>query len=109
MNLYEKKSDSVSPVSSDAWSHDEIIDQYLQLLKFLLNEGQLRLAWREFERIWNCLFETPLSPRDVQVGFDWLSEALSLDDADVDSESQEQLFRSKFPAFSPALLTTEGV
>ena len=60
------------------YTHEEFVNGHLDLLKFLLKEGDLWLEWERSKQIWESLVDNPQSIEfDREVCFSWFHSCLS--------------------------------
>ena len=50
---------AASAFDSGRFTHSESLELHLELLKFMLKEGELYLSWNRCEELWNTLVSNP--------------------------------------------------
>ncbi|RMZ93223.1 ubiquitin carboxyl-terminal hydrolase 24, partial [Brachionus plicatilis] len=85
------------------FSHEQIIDLHLNLLKFALKEGNLYLRLVRAEEIWDSLTESN-DELNVQKCFEWFIECI----VDLNEQTRNEMFRQRVTKLDPTKLTLKG-
>ena len=74
------------------YTHKEYVDAHLELMMFLLKEGDLYLSWSRCKELWETLVVNPNSIQmDHDCIFTWFTRCLS----DLEPDTQKELFNQK--------------
>ena len=81
------------------YTHKEYVDAHLELMMFLLKEGDLYLSWSRCKELWETLVDNPNSIQlDQDSIFVWFTKCLT----DLEPETQKDLFNQKLLTVRPA-------
>ena len=81
------------------YTHKEYVDAHLELMMFLLKEGDLYLSWSRCKELWETLVDNPNSIQmDHDSIFVWFTKCLT----DLEPETQKDLFHQKLLTVQPA-------
>ena len=87
------------------YTHKEYVDAHLELMMFLLKEGDLYLSWSRCKELWDTLVANPNSiPMDHDLIFTWFTKCLS----DLEPDTQKDLFHQKLLTVPPAANTQKS-
>ena len=74
------------------YSHEEIVDSHLDIMKFFLKEGDLYLSWARCKELWDTLVDNPSAiDMDKDKIFVWFETCIT----DLEPETQMELFNKK--------------
>ena len=81
------------------YTHKEYVEAHLELMMFLLKEGDLYLSWSRCKELWETLVDNPNSIQlDHDSIFVWFTKCLT----DLEPETQKDLFHQKLLTVPPA-------
>ena len=84
------------------YSHAECVEGHLDLMKFLLKEGDLYLRWSRCEVLWETMVTNPNAiDYDQDNCFEWFEVCLP----DLQQETQKDFFKQKLLAWKPSKVT----
>jgi len=87
------------------YTHREYVEAHLELMMFLLKEGDLYLSWSRCKELWETLVDNPNAIQmDQDSIFVWFTKCLS----DLEPETQKELFNQKLLSLSPSLTTEKS-
>jgi hypothetical protein len=87
------------------YTHADALDLHLDLLKFLLKEGELYLSWARCEELWSTLVSNPDAIEvDQDRIFAWFQTCI----CDLDEDTQKKLFTQRFLELSPSKVTEKS-
>jgi ubiquitin carboxyl-terminal hydrolase 9/24 len=87
------------------YTHREYVEAHLELMMFLLKEGDLYLSWSRCKELWETLVDNPQAIQmDQDSIFVWFTKCLS----DLEPETQKELFNQKLLSLSPSLTTQKS-
>eukprot|EP00090_Calanus_glacialis_P047045 TRINITY_DN9530_c0_g1_i3.p1 TRINITY_DN9530_c0_g1~~TRINITY_DN9530_c0_g1_i3.p1 ORF type:complete len:2633 (-),score=502.34 TRINITY_DN9530_c0_g1_i3:271-7929(-) len=87
------------------YTHKEYVDAHLELMMFLLKEGDLYLSWSRCKELWETLVDNPVSIQmDHDSIFVWFTKCLT----DLEPETQKDLFNQKLLSLSPSSTTQKS-
>ena len=87
------------------YTHKEYVDAHLELMMFLLKEGDLYLSWSRCKELWETLVDNPNSIQmDHDLIFTWFTKCLS----DLEPDTQKDLFHQKLLTVPPAANTQKS-
>lgn len=87
------------------YTHKEYLEEHLNFLRFLLQEGSQYLPWNRAKDIWDTLISNPdACDYDKEVCFEWFNNCLQ----DLEADTQSLLFQQKLLKLDPALITCQG-
>jgi ubiquitin carboxyl-terminal hydrolase 9/24 len=89
-------------------NHTQQIQERLDFLRFILNDGKMWLCEPQAEQIWICLANNHVFPVDREVCFKWFSEVMG-DDTDLDPEITKRFFEKNVLKINPRSLNSEGL
>ncbi|TRY69996.1 hypothetical protein TCAL_02811 [Tigriopus californicus] len=103
------KADKTAPILGPSnqllHSHSELISCHLDLLAFLLKEGDLYLSWSRCKELWNTLIINPnTTSKDKDDLFVWFETCIS----DLEQNTLLDLFKLKMLSFDPADITEKA-
>ncbi|XP_066928951.1 ubiquitin carboxyl-terminal hydrolase 9X-like [Clytia hemisphaerica] len=90
------------------YTHVTQIQERLDFLRFVLNDGKMWLCEPQAEQIWVCLAINSIFPVDRDVCFQWFSKVMG-DDPDLDPEITRQFFENNVLKIDPASLNECGL
>ena len=86
-------------------THKEYVEAHLDLMMFLLKEGDLYLSWSRCKELWETLVTNPNSIQmDHDLIFTWFTKCLS----DLEPDTQKDLFHQKLLTVPPAANTQKS-
>lgn len=94
----------------ERYSEQELVDFHLDLLKFLLKEGDLYLSWTRCEELWDTLVNTRVDKNDKSIHtdrdkiFEWFEVCLT----DLETSTQLQFFEQKLLSLKPSEMSRSG-
>eukprot|EP00731_Ephydatia_muelleri_P019119 Em0011g1159a len=92
-------------ITDGRYSHYECVDTHLKFIAFLLKEGALYMPAKRACEVWDTLIANPHAcDADRRLGFKWFDEGL----ADMEAETQSNLFNARVLKVDPAVLDTAG-
>ena len=91
------------------FEHGRQLHERLQLLKYLLKEGQLWLSSRQVETVWRCLAQHSIYKNDREMCFKWLVRLMSDAEADLEPETIHSFYVNYVIKLDPSLLTDSGI
>ncbi|XP_057300867.1 probable ubiquitin carboxyl-terminal hydrolase FAF-X [Hydractinia symbiolongicarpus] len=100
--------DPVNLIPDGRYSHVMQIQERLDFLRFVLNDGKMWLCEPQAEQIWICLAINCAFAVDRDVCFKWFSKVMG-DDPDLDPEITKQFFENNVLKISPANLNEHGL
>ena len=84
------------------YTHKEYVDAHLELMMFLLKEGDLYLSWSRCKELWETLVANPnCIQMDHDSIFTWFTKCLK----DLEPDTQRDLFNQKLLTVPPAATT----
>ena len=84
------------------YTHKEYVDAHLELMMFLLKEGDLYLSWSRCKELWETLVANPnCIQMDHDSIFTWFTKCLT----DLEPDTQKDLFHQKLLTVPPAATT----
>jgi hypothetical protein len=87
------------------FTHEESIQNHLDLLSFLLKKGNLYLILKRSEELWDTLITNEhVSLFDHELGLNWFIKCVE----DLNRESQNALFEKRVSKLNPIHLTSKG-
>lgn len=87
------------------YPHSEYVTTHLQFLQYTLQEGALYLPWSRARDIWGTLIANSEACNwDRETCFEWFSKGL----ADLEMDTQTQLFQKELLKLDPSKLTDKG-
>jgi len=87
------------------YSHKEYVDAHLELMMFLLKEGDLYLSWSRCKELWETLVDNPNATQmDHDFIFDWFTKCLT----DLEPETQKDFFKQKLLLLAPTSASTKS-
>ncbi|XP_010629475.1 probable ubiquitin carboxyl-terminal hydrolase FAF-X [Fukomys damarensis] len=90
------------------FSHIQEVQERLNFLRFLLEDGQLWLRASQAKQIWKCLAENALYLSDREACFKWYFRIMG-DEPDLDPDIIKDFFESNVLQLDPTLLTENGI
>ncbi len=109
-NAYEKakllnqKFDHTTLVD-DIFTHEEVVQTHLNLIKFVLQEGNLYLNLGRALEIWDILIENEHSSDwDKNIGFEWFIDC----QLDLNDDSRAEIFKKRILNLPAAKLSPKG-
>eukprot|EP00794_Sanderia_malayensis_P010838 gene10838-11990_t len=90
------------------YTHAHQIQERLNFLRFILNDGKLWLCEPQAKQIWICLAVHCVFPCDMDICFKWFSKVMS-DDPDLDPEICKQFFEENVLALEASKLNEHGL
>lgn len=109
-SLYQENPD-INPlnlVPDGRYSHVMQIQERLDFLRFVLNDGKMWLCEPQAEQIWICLGINCVFGVDRDVCFKWFSKVMG-DDPDLDPEITKQFFENNVLKIDPSTLNEFGL
>lgn len=107
-HLANPEADPLQLVPDGRYSHVMQIQERLDFLRFVLNDGKMWLCEPQAEQIWFCLAINKVFPVDRDVCFKWFSKVMG-DDPDLDPEITKQFFENNVLRIDPATLNEHGL
>eukprot|EP00095_Tigriopus_kingsejongensis_P003305 maker-scaffold355_size198070-snap-gene-0.39 protein:Tk03305 transcript:maker-scaffold355_size198070-snap-gene-0.39-mRNA-1 annotation:"ubiquitin carboxyl-terminal hydrolase 24 isoform x8" len=111
LHLCLEKANKATPTflpSSSAqlnYTHCELISCHLDLMGFLLKEGDLYLSWSRCKELWTTLIENQnATSKDKDDLFVWFESCLT----DLEAHTQSSLFKTKILSFDPTEITEKS-
>jgi len=87
------------------YTHKEYVDAHLELMMFLLKEGDLYLSWSRCKELWETLVDNTNSIQmDHDSIFVWFTKCLT----DLEPETQKDLFNQKLLSLTPSSTTQKS-
>ena len=87
------------------YSQAEYLEGHLDLMKFLLKEGDLYLSWSRCKILWETLVENPEATQYERDNcFEWFETCLT----DLAQETQRDFFQQKLLEFKPSEVSHKG-
>jgi hypothetical protein len=87
------------------FTHEESIQNHLDLLSFLLKKGNLYLILKRSEELWDTLITNEhVSLFDHELGLNWFIKCVE----DLNRDSQNALFEKRVSKLNPIHLTSKG-
>ena len=87
---------------SGRFTHSESLELHLELLKFMLKEGELYLSWNRCEELWNTLVSNPDAIEvDRDKIFEWFQACIR----DLEETTQRRLFSERYLNLDPERVT----
>ncbi len=87
------------------FTHEESIQNHLNLLSFLLKKGNLYLILKRSEELWDTLItDERVSSFDHELGLNWFIKCVE----DLNRDSQNALFEKRVSKLNPIHLTSKG-
>lgn len=90
------------------YNHIMQVQERLNLLRFLVKDGQLWLRADQAEQIWQCLAEQDVFVSDREACFKWFSKLMG-DEPDLDLAINKDFFQNNILQLDPILLTESGI
>ncbi len=88
------------------FTHEESIQNHLDLLSFLLKKGNLYLILKRSEELWDTLITNEhVSSFDHELGLNWFVTCVE----DLNHESQNALFEKRVSKLNPIHLSSKGI
>ncbi|KAI2802763.1 putative ubiquitin carboxyl-terminal hydrolase FAF-X [Blomia tropicalis] len=92
------------------FTHLQEVQERLNFLKFVLQDGQLWLCLSQACEIWNCLTRKAVFPIDIQICFRWFTSLIdSNSETDLDPETFGQFFELNILKLDPTLVNIDGI
>ena len=89
----------------DIFTHEEVVQTHLNLMKFILQEGNLYLNLLRAQEIWDSLINNEYSCEwDKQVGLEWFIDCW----LDLNDDSRAEIFKKKILNLKPSKLSLKG-
>ena len=93
---------ATSVFDSGRFTHAESLELHLELLKFMLKEGELYLSWNRCEELWNTLVSNPDAIEvDRDKIFEWFQACIR----DLEETTQHRLFTERYLKLDPECVT----
>ncbi|ELT87807.1 hypothetical protein CAPTEDRAFT_215538 [Capitella teleta] len=87
------------------YTHQDFVSVHLSFLQFLLQEGILYLHWHRARDLWDALIASPDACHwDKEMCYEWFTKGL----ADLEPDTQSQLFQKQLLHIDPTKLTVKG-
>jgi ubiquitin carboxyl-terminal hydrolase 9/24 len=87
------------------YAYADAVEMHLELIKFLLKEGDLYLSWSRCQELWATLgANANATPSDKQKLFRWFEECLN----DLEAETQDQFFKEMLLNIAPDAVTEQS-
>ncbi|XP_065644318.1 ubiquitin carboxyl-terminal hydrolase 9X isoform X4 [Hydra vulgaris] len=109
-NLYQNDT-SINPeelLPDRRYPHVRQIQERLDFLRFILNDGKMWLCQPQAEQIWVCLAINSVFPVDQDICFKWFSVVMG-DDPDLDPDITRQFFENNVLKTDPTMLNEHGL
>ncbi|XP_065055791.1 probable ubiquitin carboxyl-terminal hydrolase FAF-X isoform X1 [Rhopilema esculentum] len=90
------------------YTHTQQIQERLDFLRFILNDGKMWLCEPQAKQIWICLAVRSVFACDTDVCFIWFSKVMS-DDPDLDPEICKQFFEDNVFKLDASKLNEHGL
>ena len=91
-----------SVFDSGRFTHSESLGLHLELLKFMLKEGELYLSWNRCEELWKTLVSNPDAVEvDRDKIFEWFQACIR----DLEETTQRRLFTERYLQLDPERVT----
>ena len=85
------------------FSHEQIVDLQLDLLKFILKEGNVYLSLARAQEIWDSLISSK-HEQNMEKCFKWFTECI----VDLNMQTRNKMFQERIVKLDPIELTLDG-
>lgn len=92
------------------FTHEQEVQERLNFLKFVLQEGQLWLCLPQANEIWDCLARNAVCKADTQLCFRWFTSLIDQNnETDLDPETFGQFFNINILKLDHSLVDINGI
>lgn len=117
-NLRESLAGHTFPIDSTFFEDDDgarlqqhinEVEERLNFLRFLLQNGHMWLSLKQANELWSCLLVNAVFDVDRDICFRFFSSLIKLDDSDIEPEFTLQFFSTNVLQLDPSLINVDGV